>query len=120
MWPNGSDTGHTEHSPDRGDPGIDRLLTVGLVFAVIAVVASTLPLALVAPVMSELLGFAAFAAMIVAAARRDDLFAGHVTAWDQAAMLLFLSLLIGLFVDAGAASKALHEVTVQMAASRPA
>ena len=54
---------------------------------------------LVPPALSQLLAYASLAAVIVAALRRERMFAGHLTRWDQAAALLALSLTAGAFTD---------------------
>lgn len=95
---------------DRQDATLGRLFAVALAAAAALAVASTMPGPLVAPAMRELLFFAAWGALLVALLRRDQPFAHEVTAWDQAAILLLLSLLWGFFVDPEAVAQALNEI----------
>jgi hypothetical protein len=113
MWKEGFETGPASGSQNRNrpDPNFDRLLTVGLAFALALFFASSLPLPLVAPVMREILLMYAFATMFVAAVRRDRVFADTVTAWDQAAIFAFLGLLSGFFVDPQAVAEALKQMS---------
>ena len=75
------------------------LVTLLLLCTVMLLVASALPPVLVPPALSQLLAYASLAAVIVAALRRESVFAGHLTRWDQAAALLALSLAAGAFTD---------------------
>ncbi len=113
MWQGEFDTGstHSSRNHDQRGPNSGGLLTAGLAVVLAALVASMLPAPLVAPVMRELLLLSAFGAVFVAVLRQDRLFADEFTAWDQAAMLAFIGLLCGLFVDPEAVSEALNEMT---------
>ena len=90
-------------SPFRG------LWATGLAVALAAVFASTLPQVFFVAVFGELLFFGALGTLVVAAIRRDPLWPNHVTAWDQAALLVLLSSVVGLFVDVESVAAALQE-----------
>jgi|GEM_PF-1770008 len=94
----------------------NRLLGVGLVFALAFFLASLMPPALVAPVLRELLFWAAVGGVVGALFRREPpLGASGMTGWDQAAILLLISLSCGFFVDPEAARQTLAQL--QTAAS---
>ena len=65
---------------------------------------------LVAAAMRDILLLFAFAAIFVAAVRRDRLFADTISAWDQAAFFALLGLLSGFFVDPQAVAEALNQL----------
>lgn len=93
--------GTTEnHRPRKGDVLI--ILTLLCVMSVLLV--STLPMVLVSPALSKLLALASLAAAAVAILCRDQAHARGLTHWDQAAALLGLSILTGLFTDVAAVS----------------
>ena len=114
MWTQDFETGRNKRSHDQGegDPDFHGLLAVGLAVALAAFFASMLPAPLFTAVMSELLRLGALGAALAAVLRQDRLSADAITAWDQAAILLFLGLLCGLFVDAEAVSEVLGQMSV--------
>ena len=112
MWKDDFDTAGSRRSPNRDhqDPDLSGLWTVCLAVALAAFFASALPAPLFAPAMRELLVLSAMGPLLVAVLRRDRIFARAFTAWDQAALLLFLGLLCGLFVDEQAVSQVLNQM----------
>ena len=80
-----------------------------LAVALAAFFASTLPQVFFVAVFGELLFFGALGTMTVAAIRRDPLWSKRITAWDQAALLVLLSSVVGLFVDVESVAAALQE-----------
>jgi len=97
-WPNSEDTRRSKRN--GGDnPNLDRLIVVGLTVALALFLASSLPPALVAPALAQLLFVGALGALFVAVLREDPLLTDEITAWDQAAILLALGLLSSMFAD---------------------
>ena len=90
-------------------PDVIRLLGAGAVVALALAFASTVEAPFVAAMFSELLMFGALGFLVAAMYRRESAGADHVTAWDQAALLLLASLIGGLFVDPAALQQALVE-----------
>ena len=86
-----------------------RLLGAGAAAAMALAFASTVEGPFVAPLFSELLTFGALGFAMAALFRRESPWAPQVTAWDQAALLLLVGLLGGLFVDPAAVQQALIE-----------
>lgn len=97
-----------DHDPDHS-PDIVRLLSAGAVAAVALAFASGMEAPFVAPMFSQLLMFAALGFVMVAVFRQEGVQARNVTGWDQAALLLLLSLIGSLFVDQAAVQQALVE-----------
>lgn len=95
---------------------LGRLIAVAVAAAAALAFASLMPGPLVAPVMRDLLLVSAFGAVAAAALRREPLFAPAVTAWDQAALLLLLSLLLGFCVDPAAVAETLRDLDAGIAA----
>lgn len=93
------------------------LLTVVLTAALALVLASTYPLGVMPVVLSSLLFWGALGGVLLALWRQEPIDAGHLTGWDQAAMLLALSLLAGFFVDP-AAVEALLEGAAESSTAR--
>ncbi len=112
MWKEGFETGprNGPQNQDQRDPNLNGLFAVAFATAVAMFFASLLPAPLFAPAMRELLHFGALGALSVAVVRRERVFAGQITAWDQAAILGLLSLLCGLFVDPEAVSATLDQM----------
>lgn len=77
----------------------NALWTVGLTSGLALLIAAMLPGPLIPAALNALLFYAAVGALILAVIRGDALNAPHVTAWDQALMLLCGSLAAGLFID---------------------
>lgn len=96
--------------PRKSELNVERLLGVGLVFAMAMFLASFLPKELVPLVVKELLFYGAIGTAIAAAFRREKLFDDHVTGWDQAALLILTGLLFGFLVDHDAALAVLTEL----------
>lgn len=99
------------HFGDGGDwqPDVMRLLSAGAVAAFALAFASTLDTPFVAPMFSELLTFGALGFAMAALFKQEPARAPHVTAWDQAALLLLFSLIGGLFVEPAALQQAMIE-----------
>lgn len=99
------------------DPRVQNRATVirvGLLFAVAMLIASTMEPVFVAGTLSTMLFFAAIGAAVAA------LFLGekplghdHLTRWDEAAMLVLLSLVAGMFADPEAMRTAMQEMQQQ-------
>lgn len=88
----------------QGDPNRDRLLLFCLASAICLCLASFAPPGLVVPLAVELFTLAALGSAAGAALRGESLFAGRLTAWDQAAALMLLALLLRLaFLNEAAA-----------------
>lgn len=75
------------------------LLTVAMTVALAFALSSSLPGPVIPAAMESFLFFGAIGAILVAMLRRDDMKAPRLTGWDQALMLMFLSLASGFFVD---------------------
>lgn len=98
------------HAPQDGQQlsqDVQRLLTAVGVAAVGLFLASGVEPPFVAALLRELLVFASLGFVAAAVFRREDARAAQVTAWDQAALLLLISLIVGLFVDQAAVQQAL-------------
>ena len=94
----------------RKKPNLSRVLTVGVLGVVILYFASGLPAALVAVAVREMLFLAAACFFVLAALRRERMWGETLSGWDQAAMLMALSLLAGMFIDPEAASQAMLQL----------
>lgn len=88
----------------------NALWTVGLTGGLALLLASMLPGPLMPAALNSLLFYAALGALILAVIRGDRWNAPHITAWDQALMLLFGSLAAGLFVDPEQVAALVEEV----------
>ncbi|MBK1665005.1 hypothetical protein CKO38_11110 [Rhodospirillum rubrum] len=84
------------HTIDPNIPGMLRL-AVFLGFALI--VARTMPDGLLPHALASLLNFAALASCLVASLRHEPIWQDHLTRWDEAAVLMAVSLLAGAFAD---------------------
>ncbi len=115
MWKEGFDTEprNGSQNQDHQDPNFSKLFGVAFAMALAMFFASMLPDPFFAPVMSELLLFGALGALFVAVLRRERVFARGITDWDQAAILMLLGLLCGLFVDPEAVSAALEQMAAE-------
>ena len=84
----------------RMDPGDKRtLLVAGIVVASAFALSSSLPPPLIPAAMESLLFFSAFGAIIIALMRGEQPRAPHLTAWDQAMILILCSIAVGFLVD---------------------
>ena len=83
-----------------GDSNTNRLLTCGLIGAMCLAFASFAPLPVVPFLLAELLRMAALGSTVEALLRGEAVFSPHLTAWDQAALLLAASLLLRLVFGA--------------------
>ncbi len=108
MWRD--ETDKAQHSPGAGYSAHNRraLMAVALVVALALLLASPLPSALVPMAVENFVFYGAVGASILAVFRGDVMRAPHFTAWDQALMLLFVSQLAGLLVDAEAVKEAIE------------
>ena len=84
---------------DRRQRNRGILLTLAMLCTVMLLLVSTLPTVLIPPALSQLLVYASLGAVVVAMFRRERMFPRHLTHWDQAAALTFLSLVVGAFTD---------------------
>lgn len=92
------------------DPDLDRLLAAAAVVSFGFLVASWVPLPLTWLVFSEIMTLAALVAAVAASLRREPLFPGHVTGWDQAALYLLLGMLAGALVDTETAAEMIENL----------
>jgi len=81
------------------DMNTASLLRLGLFGSVAFLIASTLPQDLMAASLSSLLWVGAMVSALVAALLGDSLRARHLTRWDEAAVLMLASMVLGFFVD---------------------
>ncbi len=100
-WPLGRRAGGDRHR--RGGPeSLDRLLAAGLVASACLFLGSLHPPGSAVAAMASLLIVAAFAGVLEAAWRGEaPLVEPRLTAWDQAAILLALALILRLCCGAG-------------------
>ena len=82
------------------------LFRVGLMFAIAFLLASSMPQPLMAAALSSLLSLSALVSAGLAAFMGDRLHASHFTRWDEAAAMLFASMVAGAFVDQEALAEA--------------
>lgn len=103
MWHGWFDFHDTHRSRGGGrrrpDRDLDRIAVVGIVVALALFLASHMPGPLVAPMVRDLLMLGALSTALVALLRGDPVGASEVTGWDQAAMLMLLGLIAGVFVE---------------------
>lgn len=113
MWTDQTNTGGSGRSQNQGqhDPNRGRLTAAALGIALTVFLTSWLPGPLIAPVVSEILLFAAFGTSIIAGLRGEVVFADQITGWDQAALMLFVSLLAGFFVDPEAVAALVEQMS---------
>jgi len=81
------------------------MIAIGLTAALALFVASFMPKPLIAATLTDLLFFGAIGAAVGGMLRRDPLFAGFLTGWDQSAVLMVLSVMSGWVVDQNAVSQ---------------
>ena len=98
----------SEQKAQQGSP-FRGLWATAIAVSLAAVFASTLPQVFFVAVFGELLFFGALGTLIVAAIRRDPVWARRITAWDQAAVLALMSGVVGLFVDVESVATALQQ-----------
>ena len=107
----GDDPLYRNGGEDRRDFDIPTgLLRVAAIFAVSFWLVSQLPIALVPVGLSQLLLVAAFATSVLARILGESVSAPALTRWDEAAILLALALIAGMFVDPEAAKTALDSL----------
>ncbi len=93
------------NSPDRNssapmiDPNMPSLLRLALFLVIALVMSLTMPHDLFAYGFSGMLGFGAFISALTASFVREKVRAPHLTRWDESAVLMAISLLVGFFVD---------------------
>jgi hypothetical protein len=85
-------------------------IRLGLIVAVCAWLASLMPGGLFAPTLSSMLTVAALISALLAAITREPLWPPRLTRWDQASVLLALSMLAGWATDPDAAAEALSQL----------
>lgn len=106
---------------DPNDPRVQNratLLRVGFLFAVAMLIASTMQPVFFAGSLSSMLFFGAIGAVIVALFLREQpLGSDRLTRWDEAAMLVLLSLVVGSFADPEAMQTALEQMQQQQNAA---
>jgi hypothetical protein len=106
-----------EPGPRTGRSSRRALVRLGLVMAICFFFATTMPRGLIMATFSSLLTLAAMGTVIFALLLREPVWAGYVTRWDQASVLLALSLIAGWTVDPDAAAEALSQIETARAAS---
>lgn len=106
---------------DPNDPRVQNratLLRVGFLFAVAMLIASMMQPVFFAGSLSSMLFFGAVGAVIVALFLRErPLGSDRLTRWDEAAMLVLLSLVVGSFADPEAMRAALEQMQQQQNAA---
>lgn len=106
---------------DPNDPRAQNratLLRVGFLFALAMLVASTMQPVFFAGSLSSMLFFGAIGAVIVALFLRERPLGGdRLTRWDEAAILVLLSLVAGSFADPEAMQAALERMQQQQNAA---
>jgi hypothetical protein len=86
--------------PSDQDMNRASLLRLGLFVSIALLISSTLPPALLVASLSSLLWIGALVSAVAAAILGEPAMrVPHLTRWDEAAVLMALSLLLGLFVD---------------------
>jgi len=100
--------------PEGGDgpihPDNQRMLvSLGLIIALSLFFASALPAVLIPAALQKLFVWGALGGVLLAAFRSEPWNAPRLTGWDQAAVLLLLSLLAGFFVDPAAITEFLRQ-----------
>jgi len=75
------------------------LLRVGLFVSLALLIASTMPAPLMVASLSSLLWVGSLVSALAAPFVREPVFAPHLTRWDEAAMLMAVSLLLSFFVN---------------------
>jgi len=75
------------------------LLRVGLFLSLALLIASTMPAPLMVASLSSLLWVGSLVSALAAALMRGPVFVPHLTRWDEAAMLMAVSLFLGFFVN---------------------
>lgn len=94
--------------PDIKARNMAGLIRLGLVIGVSLLFASLGPPALVPSALSAFLSVGAMAAALLAALSRESTAAAHLTRWDEAALLLALSIGAGWFADPDAVAAAVE------------
>lgn len=120
-------TDRTDQTPlDPKDPRVQNratFLRVGLLFAVAMLIASTMRPVFFAGTLSTLLFFGSLGAAGAALFLHErPMNQRHLTRWDEAAMLLLVSLLVGSFANPQAMQEAMqqqHQQQQQTAAVSP-
>jgi hypothetical protein len=85
-------------------------IRLGLIVAVCAWLASLMREGLFAPTLSSMLTIAGLISALLAALAREPLWPPRMTRWDQASVLLALSMLAGWAADPDAAAEALSRL----------
>lgn len=88
-------------SPEAARQARNRgaVMAIGLTAVLALCIASFMPEPLIAATLAKLLFFGAIGACIGGLVRRDGLWRDHLTGWDQAAVLLLSSVVIGWTID---------------------
>ena len=82
------------------------LFRFGLMFGIAFLFASSMPPGLMPAALSSLLSLSALISAGLAVFMGDRLHASHFTRWDEAAAMLFASMIAGTFVDQEALAEA--------------
>lgn len=106
---------HGDRGTGHPDPDLDRLLVLGAAVAFAFFVASWAPPPLAWAIFAGLLQWAAIGTAIAAALLREPVWAPNLTLWDQAALLLLLSLAANMAVDPQALVEQLEAIRQQAA-----
>ena len=105
-----------ENEIDLGRANRAGAIRLGLILAVCAWLASLMLGGLFAPTLSSMLTVAALISALLAAITREPLWPPRLTRWDQASVLLALSILAGWATDPDAAAEALSQLETSGAA----
>ncbi|MBB4286124.1 hypothetical protein [Roseospira goensis] len=93
----GNASGHPDS--DRTDMNKTSLLRLGLFGSIALLIASTLPPDLMVASLSSLLWIGALVSALVAGFLGEPVRVPHLTRWDEAAILMAISLFLGFFID---------------------
>jgi uncharacterized membrane protein len=91
---------------DRRLRNQQSLIRFGLMFAIAFFLAAGSPPDMLPAALSSLLSLGALVAAGLAVVMKERMDADHFTRWDEAAALLFMSLVAGSFVDESALAEA--------------
>lgn len=107
---------HPTYHPNTGSgPGpetVQTLMRLATALAFCSLLAATAPHGLALATLGSLLNLCAIAASAVAFFVHDQPFAAHLTRWDEAAVLVLLSMLANWMVDPEAVRAALEAARV--------
>lgn len=111
MWQRVSEPEGRRPAKDQSQQTADVQIVFLLLSIMVVSLVSTLPMVLVLPALSLLLALVSLPSVTVAVLCREGAFDERPTHWDQAAVLMALSLLAGLFTDVAAVNAFLETLS---------